>query len=185
MKKAEKEIVYANQHELVIAFAEGELKCLNGDIFETGDGKFICINGKFVRLDRNFSPILTSLSIPECLMEPAAEKVLLFRVRRHDQFSPEGLHLAPTYNVSSGNGTQKLTKHRYRWFIVKVGTNFSKCMTGTDVPLVFGDEVVLADYVDGLAELPSVQDPTGYVQNDFVCLHYSEIQAYIRSKREE
>lgn len=158
---------------------------INGEIWPTDDGEFIFINGKFIRLDRNFSPIIESPVIPECGMEPVTDKVLLWKVKRHDQFSPEGLHVSASYVVKSGNGTQQITKHRYRWFIVKVGANFSRMLTGTDEPLVLGDEVVLADYVDGLAELPTVQDPTEYILYDFTCLHYSEIQSYVRHTKLE
>lgn len=186
MKKEEKEVIqqrkirFKNAVEMKTFAEHNPGIFINGHIEETDDGSFIHVNNHFIRLDRNFSPIIESLVIPECGMEPVADKVLLWKVRRHDQFSPEGLHVSASYTVSSGNGTQKITKHRYRWFIVKVGANFSRMLTGTDKPLVLGDEIVLADYVDGLAELPTVQDPTGYVLYDFTCLHYSEIQSYVR-----
>jgi len=183
MKKEKERIpFFKNVTELKQAL-DDHMIFVNGEIWSTDDGEFIFINGKFIRLDRNFSPIIENPVIPECGIEPVADKVLLWKVKRHDQFSPEGLHVSASYTVSSGNGTQKITKHRYRWFIVKVGANFSKMLTGTDQPLVLGDEVVLADYVDGLAELPTVQDPTGYVLYDFTSLHYSEIQSYVRHSK--
>jgi hypothetical protein len=184
MKKKENDFTGAidlkNVADLKKLFSETKNAFVNGTIWPTQDGNFMFINGNFVRLDHTFRKIVEKLIIPECGFEPITDKAILWKIPRHSQYSPQGFLVPNQYKVSSGNGTQKIDKQRERFFIVKPGKNFSKMTTGTDDPLVLGDEVILADYVDGLAELPTVQDPTGYILHEFISLHYTEIQGYVR-----
>lgn len=182
MKEKEKRIpFFKNVTELKEALIDNHIIAINGDKWPTEDGEFIFINSKFIRLDRQFVPVLEgTLVIPECNFEPIADKALLWHVKRHTQFYPDGTFATPTHKVDNANKTAKIEKQRERYFIVKAGKNFSLQVTGEKEPLVLGDEVVLADYVDGLAELPRVEDPTGYILNDFISLHYTEIQGYVR-----
>lgn len=171
---------FKNVSELKEALIDDHKLFINGDRWETEDGEFMFINGNFVRLDRSFRPIIESLVIPECGFEPIADKALLWHVNRHQQFTAQGSYVPFSHKVKTANGTQTVEKSRERYFIVKAGKNFSLQVTGEKAPLVLGDEVILADYIDGLAELPRVEDPTGYVLNDFISLHYTEIQGYVR-----
>lgn len=151
-------------------------------IYVTEDGEFLFSGTRAVRLDRNFRKLPEAVDIPDAHFEPVDDKAVLYAIARQDQISPEGMLLPQTQPIKSGNTT--VIKKRYRYFIVKAGKKFCELASGkSDVELVKGDEVILADYVDGLAELPQVEDPTGYICHTFRSIHYSEIQGYVKHRK--
>ena len=155
-----------------------------GLIAETKDGRFICIKDKAIRLDNKYKPWnMDDLKIPKIGYEPHADRAILHVVSRQDQFTEGGTFQPSSFNVTIRNETKQ--RSRMRFFVVKAGRVFSEQATGEkSIQLVCGDEVILADHLDGLPHMPVIEDPTGVITNSCASIHYSEIVGYIKHVKE-
>jgi hypothetical protein len=173
-----------NVEQLKELYAQKPAVFHNEQILATDDGSFIFINGKFVRLDRNFRIIdMKNVYIPTINMMPAKDRAYIYLLDRQDQFTPEGMLKARSYEVSDRN--KKVSKDFYRFIIVRAGGEFSKNVVDPldpdQSPLKRGDEIIMADHLDGLPHFPLIGDPTTIIV-DYNCisLHYSETVGYFR-----
>lgn len=148
-------------------------------MFDTQDGRFMFVKGKFIRLDNNWVYMPQFIEVPEIGFEPTHDRCICYEVERQDQLTAGGTYIPRSQQVASGNGNTKVTKHRTRFFVAKAGETFSRMVTDGKHVFLPGDEIILADYVNALAEKPVTEDPTGYVVEKFFGVHYSEIQGYV------
>lgn len=157
----------------------------NGQKIHAEDGRFVFVNGKFLRIDHNFRDYI-DLTIPQISYEPHIDRVILARARKQDQFDESGMLMPTTYQVpvQTQRGLEHKSKPFERFFVVKAGKNFSKFVTGEEDGIQKGDEIILADYLKGIAEFPVILDPCGVVASSCISLHYSEVVGFIKHGRE-
>ena len=153
----------------------------DGTICPTGDGDFIIISNKPIRVDQKRLGIVdpTQLKLPWIGFEPIKDRAILIQVDRQTQYTKEGVMAPEMIGLSLRTGSGELVnkKHRkQRFFVVKCGKQFSEEVGN----IGRGDEVILATHLDGLPSFPTIEDPSGVVLTECISLHYSEVVGYIK-----
>lgn len=158
------------------------------DIVLLDDGKFYgSFRGNIKEIFERDIFRMTPEMLPVITYEPHSDRAILIVVDRQKQYYESGLDvpLSREITVQGPKGNQVVRAKRRRFFVVKAGENFSKFATGNSYRLVRGDEIIIADHLDGLPSFPTIEDPASLIFNECISLHYSEIAGYIPHMKKE
>lgn len=163
---------------------------------ESGNVIELLMDGKKINLPKDFvfSKLNQTLkSLPEIGFDPHSERVVVIAMDMQDRIfggTAELPMIAPSsvkINVQSavaGIGHKEASYRKKRYIIIKASKKFSELASGDpNVVLQRGDEVILAEHLDGLPSAPIVTDPMSYKAIAFQSFHYTEISGYIKHNK--
>jgi hypothetical protein len=150
-------------------------------IVDTDDGQWICIRKTAYRVDKHFKTLNPhKIELPVIGYKPHADRAILFIVSRQTQYHDGGGGLVVPFHTVKIPNKPDFRYDKRRYFVVACGSVFTKMATGNTYETIQrGDEVILADHLEGIPYFPTIEDPTGLIVNECISIHYTEIAGYV------